>query len=149
MPRYMMFVVANAETETAPGSTPDSKVKMRDMMQAMAKFNRDLIDAGLCSIARANYMPTSDGYRVQFSETDSPKVEQGPFDLAKQGTVSGHWILQADNFETMLEWAKKVPFKGGKVEVRRISELEDFGDLVTDEMKNNAERLQAQVEQQK
>ena len=40
--------------------------------------------------------------------------------------IAGYWILQVKSKEEAVEWAKRVPFEEGHVELRRIFELEDF-----------------------
>lgn len=46
-----------------------------------------------------------------------------------------------------MEWAKKAPFKEHVItEVRRIAEMEDFGEAMTEELKEKEEELRKKVE---
>jgi len=40
--------------------------------------------------------------------------------------VAGYWLIQVKSKEEAIEWAKRVPFEEGEVEIRRLFELEDF-----------------------
>lgn len=118
MPRYAMLVVANNRTESGKPAL--------ELVAEMGKFNQELIAAGMM-LSGEGFQPTgTDGYRVTFSASSPATVEKGPFDVTRQGTISGFWILTADNVDAVLEAAKKVPFKEGQVEIRRISSPEDF-----------------------
>jgi len=131
MPRYIMLVLANSATEG--GSTAEELVQM-------GEFNKSLRDAGLL-LAAEGLAPTSEGYRITFRGTTV--LEKGPFDLETQGTISGYWFLKADNIETVLEYAKKVPFREGKVEVRRVAGSDDFGEKLLGEIQELQTQMKA------
>jgi hypothetical protein len=116
MPRYMILVLGTGATEA--GSSAED-------ISAMKKFNDSLREAGLLQTAEG-LTPTSDAYRVSFG-SETKEVEKGPFDLAKQGTISGYWFVKADSVDVVLESAKQIPFREGQVEIRRIAEAEDAG----------------------
>ncbi|KAK3684176.1 hypothetical protein B0T22DRAFT_469808 [Podospora appendiculata] len=133
MPRYMILVLANASTEA--GSTAVELLEM-------GKFNDSLREAGLLQAAEG-LAPTIEGYRVSFGLSEA-EVEKGPFDLEKQGTISGFWFVKADSIEVVLEFAKKVPFKEGQVEVRRVAGADDFGEELLAEMREGQNKLRGE-----
>ena len=49
----------------------------------------------------------------------------GPFAETKE-LIGGFWLIQAKSREEAIEWAKRVPFQEGEVEVRPLFELTDF-----------------------
>lgn len=53
-------------------------------------------------------------------------MTDGPFTEAKE-LVAGFWLIQAKSREEAIEWARRVPFEDGEIEVRQVFELEDFG----------------------
>jgi hypothetical protein len=53
-------------------------------------------------------------------------VIDGPFTETKE-LIAGFWLIQAKSKDEAIEWAKRVPFQEGEVEVRQVFELEDFG----------------------
>jgi len=146
MPRFMMIVVANAvtEAEAVPGSEAAGTTG-RDILEKMGKYNEELMAAGIL-VSAEGLQPTSKGYRLTYSATNPPAVTQGPFDVTKQGTISGYWFLKADNVEIVLDWARKIPFSEGQVEVRRVAEPEDFGDALSPELKEKEKAWREQLE---
>jgi hypothetical protein len=53
-------------------------------------------------------------------------VIDGPFAETKE-LIAGFWLIQARSKEEAIEWAKRVPFEEGEIEIRQVFELEDFG----------------------
>ncbi len=114
--RFMMLVKANKESEA--GALPDEKA-----FSAMTKYNEELAKAGAL-LDLAGLQPTSKGARVQFSG-GRPKVIDGPFTEAKE-LIAGYWLIQLKSKEEAIEWARRVPFEEGEIEIRRLFELEDL-----------------------
>ena len=55
-----------------------------------------------------------------------PLVTDGPYGETKE-LFNGFWILDVSSPEEAAEWAKRCPLgPGSKLEVRRVSEIEDF-----------------------
>jgi hypothetical protein len=118
--RYMIIVKGSYADEIAEksGSSFDK------LLVEMGKFNQSLITAGVL-LAGEGLQPSRFGARVQFAKDKPPAVKDGPFTEAKE-LVGGFWIIKANNLAEACEWARKIPFEGGEVEVRRVSETEDF-----------------------
>jgi len=52
------------------------------------------------------------------------------------------------SMDEAVEWLKKAPFGGGmEIEIRPISELKDFGDIVTPEMHESQKRIVERMRQ--
>jgi hypothetical protein len=130
--RFMMLVKANQESEAG-------KLPTREMIEAMGKYNEELIDAGAL-LAGDGLHPSSKGVRVRFSG-GSPIVIDGPFAETKE-LLAGFWIIDVKSKEEAIEWAKRIPFsEGEEVELRQIFEASDFpADILPPE---EAEREQA------
>lgn len=62
--------------------------------------------------------------------------------------MSGWWIIKAKDAEEALGWAKKIPFNEGHVELRRISEMDDFDGVMTEEQKERERKLCAEIQAQ-
>jgi hypothetical protein len=114
--RFMMIVLANPESET--GQLPDEKA-----LAAMADYNEQLVKAGVL-LAAEGLHPSSRGARVRFSGNER-KVIDGPFTESKE-LVAGYWLIKAASRDEALEWARRIPFDEGEVEVREVHELSDF-----------------------
>ena len=119
MARYMIIVKGSYEDEINYASGPTD-----DMLVEMGKFNKELMDAGVM-LAGEGLQPSKTGATVHFAKGKPPTVKDGPFTEAKE-LVGGFWIIKADKLEEALGWARKIPFDGGEVEVRRVTETEDF-----------------------
>ena len=92
--------------------------------------------------------PTSQGVRVRFSGKER-KVIDGPFAETKE-LIAGYWIWQCASLEEAIEWVKKCPnpqTTESDIEIRRIFEAEDFGEAFTPELREQEDRLRAQIEQ--
>lgn len=115
--RFMMIVKASKESEA--GVLPTEK-ELADM----AKYNEELVKAGVM-LAGDGLQASAKGARVRFAN-GKPTVIDGPFAETKE-LIAGYWIIQARSREEAVEWAKRVPFQDGEVEIRQIFELDDFG----------------------
>jgi hypothetical protein len=115
--RFMMIVKASKESEA--GILPDEKA-----LADMAKYNEEMVKAGVM-LAGEGLQASSKGSRVYFSG-ETPTVKDGPFTETKE-LIAGFWLIQVRSKEEAIEWAKRVPFDEGQIEVRQVFELEDFG----------------------
>ncbi len=134
--RFMMLVKANKESEV--GVIPDEKE-----FAEMGKFNEEMVKAGVM-LAAEGLQPSSKGVRVHFS-SGKPTVSPGPFPETQQ-LVAGFWLIQVKSQEEAIQWAKRVPFKEGEIEIRRVYEAEDFGPQFTPELREAEQRLRTEVE---
>jgi hypothetical protein len=49
--------------------------------------------------------------------------------------------------EEAIEWLKRAPFDGGtEIEIRQVFEAEDFGPALTPEVREQEERMRAQLD---
>jgi hypothetical protein len=114
--RFMMLVKADKDSEA--GVMPDEK-----LLAEMAKFNEEMVKAGVM-LAGEGLQASSKGARVEFSG-GQPTVVDGPFAETKE-LVAGFWLVQVKSKQEAIEWAKRVPFVDGQIEIRQVFELEDF-----------------------
>jgi hypothetical protein len=135
--RFMVIVKASEESEA--GALPDEKI-----LTDMGKFNEELVKAGVM-LAGEGLHPSSKGARVRFSGGERTVID-GPFSETKE-LVAGFWLWQVKSKEEAIEWLKRAPFDGGtEVEIRQVFEAEDFGANLTPELREQDERLRAQME---
>jgi len=137
--RFMVMVKATKESEA--GVMPEEK-----LLADMGKFNEELVKAGIM-LAGEGLQPSSKGARVRFSG-DKRTVIDGPFAETKE-LVAGFWLWQVKSKEEAIEWVKRCPnpFPGGdsEIEIRQIFEAEDFGAELTPELREQEERLRAEM----
>jgi hypothetical protein len=139
MPRkFAMLVRASSEAEVDKPTT--------EMFEEMMAYNKQLTDAGMLLHADG-FLPTAQGARLSYTasgKADDVGVTRGPF--APESTVAGYWIVQAKDLDEVIEWAKKIPFREGAVEVRSIAGEDDFGDAMTPELKKQHEEMRQKLE---
>jgi hypothetical protein len=114
--RFMMIVKADERSEA--GTLPTEQ-ELADM----ARYNEELVKAGVM-LAGEGLQASSKGARVRYSGK-SRTVIDGPFAESKE-LIAGYWLIQVKSREEAIEWAKRVPFTEGEVELRQVFELEDF-----------------------
>ena len=138
--RFMVMVRATADSEA--GVMPSEQ-----MFAEMGRYNEELVKAGIMLDGEGLH-PSSRGVRINFSG-DSRSVVDGPFAETKE-LIAGYWIWQVRDMDEAIEWAKRCPNPTGEesvLELRPVTELEDFGDSVTDEVREREERLRAELEE--
>jgi hypothetical protein len=87
---------------------------------------------------------SAQGKRVRFDTKGGSTVIDGPFAETKE-LVAGFWVWEVASLEEAVEWLKRSPFRDTEVEIRRVSELEDFGEAFTPEMQAKEQALRDQV----
>jgi hypothetical protein len=133
--QFMVIVKASKEFEA--GVLPSEKE-----LTEMGKFNDELAKAGVM-LAGEGLQASSKGVRIKYSGSKRT-VRDGPFAETKE-LVAGFWLWQVKSKEEAIEWAKRIPFQEGEVEIRQVFEAEDFGPEFTPELREQEERLRAKL----
>jgi len=131
--RFMIIVRSDEEDER--GCEPTEEDFLR-----MGRYNDELLKAGAL-LAMEGLRPSADGARITFGG-ETPVVTDGPFAEAKE-LIAGFWLIQARSRDEAIEWARRIPFTRGEVEVRPAFEWEDFGAAGTPEVRAMEERQRA------
>jgi hypothetical protein len=136
--RFMIIVKATKDSEA--GVMPSEQ-----LLTEMGKFNEELVKAGVM-LAGEGLHPTSKGARVRFSGGERTVIN-GPFGETKE-LIAGFWLWQVKSKAEAIEWVKRCPNphnEDTEIEVRQVFEAEDFGPEFTPELREQEERLRAQV----
>ena len=139
--RFMIIVKANKDSEA--GIMPDEK-----LLSEMGKYNEELVKAGIM-LAGDGLHPSSKGTRVRFSGRERTVID-GPFSETKE-LIAGFWLWNVKSKEEAIEWVKRCPnpMAGeSEIEIRQVFEAADFGDEFTPELREQEERLRAQIQKQ-
>src|SRR5215217_6730375 len=97
--RFMVIVKASKDSEAG-------KMPSEEMLGAMAKFNEELVKAGVM-LDGNGLQPSSKGARIRFSGNNRTVID-GPFAETKE-LIAGFWILQVKSKEEAIEWIKRCP----------------------------------------
>ena len=114
--RFMMLVKADKNSEA--GVLPS-----KELLAAMGKFNEEMAQAGVL-LAAEGLHATSKGARIKFSGAKRI-VTDGPFAETKE-LLAGFWLIQVKSKAEAIEWASRVPFAEGEIELRQVFEESDF-----------------------
>jgi hypothetical protein len=136
--RFMIVVKADKHSEA--GVLPDQQV-----LTEMGKYNEELAKAGVL-LAAEGLHPSSRGARVKFSGSKRTVID-GPFAETKE-LIAGFWLWQVQSKEEAIAWVKRCPMPQDtetEIEMRQVFEAEDFGPAFTPALREQEERLRAQV----
>ena len=140
--RVMVIIKANKESEA--GVLPDQK-----LLTEMGRYNEELVKAGVM-LAAEGLHPSSKGSRVRFSGKNRTVID-GPFAETKE-LIAGFWMWRVKSMDEAVEWLKRCPSPtdatDGEIEIRQVFEMEDFGAEFTPELREQEERLRAQIDNQ-
>ncbi len=137
--RVMVLVKADENSEA--GVMPST-----ELLTEMGKFNEELVKAGVM-LAGEGIHPSSKGKRVRFAGGKKTVID-GPFAETKE-LVAGFWMWKVASMDEAVEWLKRSPFQETEVEIRPVFEAEDFGAEFTPELRDQEDRLRAEIEAKK
>jgi hypothetical protein len=140
--RFMVIVKASKDSEA--GVMPSEQ-----LLREMGQFNEELVKAGVM-LAGDGLQPSSKGARVKFSGNTRTVVD-GPFAETTE-LVAGFWIWQCKSLAEAIDWAKRCPNptgEDGELEIRQVFEAEDFGAEFTPELREQEDRLRAEISKKK
>ncbi|KHO27943.1 hypothetical protein A5761_17440 [Mycolicibacterium setense] len=121
MSRYMLIMRSTPEAEVAMA---EQNIDFDEIIASMGRYNEELIKAGVL-LAGEGLTDPDEGFVVDFN-ADPPVVTDGPYTEAKE-LFNGFWILDVSSKEEAKQWAQKCPLGSGvKLEVRRVSETDEF-----------------------
>jgi hypothetical protein len=136
--RFMILIKATKDSEAG-------KMPSQQLLAEMGKFNEELVKAGVM-LAGEGLHPSSKGARVRFPGKQRMVID-GPFTETKE-LIAGFWLWQVKSKEEAIEWVKRCPNphnEEGEIEIRQVFEAEDFGAELTPELREQEERLRAEI----
>jgi hypothetical protein len=132
------MVIVKATEDSEAGVLPDQQ-----LFTEMGRFNEALVGAGVL-LAGEGLQASSKGVRVGFDGAGS-SVTDGPFTEAKE-LIAGFWLWQVRSMDEAIVWARRAPFaEGNEVEIRPVLEADDLGPAFSAELREQEERLRAQL----
>ena len=136
--RFMVMIKADKNTEA--GVMPSEA-----LLADMGRYNEELVRAGVL-LAAEGLQPSSKGARVRFSGKERTVID-GPFAETKE-LLAGFWLIQVKSLEEAIERVKRCPnpLEGEtEIEIRRVFEADDFGAELTPDLREQEERLRAEL----
>ncbi len=136
--RFMVMIKATPQTEA--GQMPGE-----DVLAAMGRYNEELANAGVL-LGGEGLQPSNKGARVRF-EGERCSVIDGPFAETRE-LIAGFWLFQTASLQEAIDWVRRCPPSAigeAEIEIRQVFEAEDFGAEFTPELREQEERLRAQL----
>jgi hypothetical protein len=116
-----MLILAGEEGGWEDASPEEMKAEM-DRWQ---EFGQALVDAGAW-IAGEGLQESDSATTVRIGDGGDRVVTDGPFAETKE-QVGGFYLLECENLDQALEWAKQVPLSSGGIEVRPVMDYTQYG----------------------
>ena len=136
--RFMMMVKADKNYEAGKPPSPE-------LMAAIGKLSQEMAEGGVL-LELGGLLPSAAGARVKLTG-QKLIVSDGPFAETKE-LIAGFWIWQCESLAEAIDWAKRCPNPTGEesvLEIRQVFENEDFGDEFTPELREQEDRLRAEI----
>lgn len=108
--QFMLTLIA--EERSWEDVTPD---EVRKNLAEMGQFNAELTEAG-AFVTAGGLQERATGTTVHYGDGE-PLITDGPFAETKE-QLSGFWLIDVENLDQALAWAKKVPLNRGHIEIR-------------------------------
>jgi hypothetical protein len=116
-------------TEQAKAAYED--LDFEEVLNAMGAYNESMMKAGVL-LAGEGLAEPDDGFVVDF-EAETPIVTDGPYGEIHE-LFNGFWIIEVSSRKEAVQWASRAPLgPGNKLEVRRVTEMDDFADHADNE----------------
>jgi hypothetical protein len=120
----MKYVLALFADES--GWEDVSPEEMKAGMEPWNEFEHQVGEAGV-KVAGEGLQPSATATTVKVGEGDERIVTDGPFAETKE-QLGGFYLLDCEDLDHALEWAKKVPLRpGSSIEVRPVMDYSEFG----------------------
>ena len=107
------------------GMEDASPEEMKAVMDRWSAYGKEAVDNG-DFLAGEGLQPSTTASTVRIEEGKEPTVTDGPFAESKE-QLGGFYLLECKDLDEALEYAKKIPFQNGSVEVRPVMDYSEFG----------------------
>ena len=119
----MKYLLALIEEEG--GMEDASPEEMKAVMDQWTAYSKEAVDKG-AFLAGEGLQPSATASTVRIEEGKEPTVTDGPFAESKE-QLGGFYLLECKDLDEALEYAKKIPFRNGFVEVRPVQDFTEQG----------------------
>jgi len=89
------------------------------------RFGKEAMEAGVF-LAGEGLQPVETAKTVRGGRDTDRVVTDGPFAETKE-QIGGFYLLECENEDAALEWARKVPIRDGAIEVRPVMDYAAMG----------------------
>ena len=137
--KVLVLGKATERSESGEFGTPTSSRRWTSSTSSSSRRASCWRPTGSSRPARASGSPST--------PTAAATVIDGPFAETKE-LVAGYSIWEVASMEEAVEWVKRAPFRDSEVELRKILDMDDFGDAFAAEITAAEERSRAEHRRQ-
>jgi hypothetical protein len=116
-----VFALINEEGGFEDAS-PD---EMKAEMDRWDEYGKEAVQRGVF-IAGEALQPSATASTVRIKEGEEPIVSDGPFAESKE-QLGGFYLFECEDLDEALEYAKRIPYRDGTVEVRPVMDFSEYG----------------------
>jgi len=116
--KYMLTLFT--EERDFADTTPEQG---REIMAAWDEYTAALRDSG-AFVAGEGLSPSATATTIRLAE--EPITTDGPYAETKE-QLGGFYLIEVDDLDAAMEWARRVPMPGGAVEVRPVMDYDAAG----------------------
>ena len=102
-----------------------SPERQAEGMKAWDAYTKDAMAAGVY-LGGEGLEPTATATTIRIEESGDTVVSDGPFAETKE-QLGGYYLLDCEDLDDALAWAKRIPMPGGAVEVRAVMDYDKVG----------------------
>jgi hypothetical protein len=99
--------------------------EQKAILDAWGDYTMGAVDNGVF-IAGEALQPSAAASTVTIKQGEEPIVSDGPFAESKE-QLGGFYLFECKDLDEALEYAKRIPFRDGTVEVRPVMDFSDMG----------------------
>ena len=119
--KYMLAIIADESRMT--DRTPEQQ---QESMRGWDAYTQELQESGVF-VGGEGLQPSATATTVRIPEGGGdPVVTDGPFAETKE-QLGGYYLIDCQNLDEALDWARKIPMPGGTIEVRPVMDYEAAG----------------------
>jgi hypothetical protein len=107
------------------GMEDASPEEQKAMLDRWGEYTKRSVDNG-AFIAGEALQPSESATTVKIKEGEEPIVSDGPFAESKE-QLGGFYLFECKDLDEALEYAKRIPFTEGTVEVRPVMDFSEMG----------------------
>ena len=119
--RYMLTILGpEGGMEDA---TPE---EMKSEMDRWEAFTKETVEAG-AFVSGEGLQPSATATTIHVSGGGEERtITDGPYAESKE-VLGGFYLLECEDLDEALDWAKKIPVRAGMIEVRPVMDYESAG----------------------
>ena len=102
-------------------ATPE---EMAEEMSHWAQFGKDTLESGAW-VAGEALQESSTATTLRGGRGREWAITDGPYAESKE-QLGGFYLLECENLDAAIEWAKKVPLREGSIEVRPVMDFSEY-----------------------